>query len=155
MADNEHGETDKKQPRELTESVHAPREGDPSADPIYHRTRKVVIRAGTVFFGLLAMGMFIPMMIGVGQGIANGRVWDPYTGEPVYEQKADPDEVCVEKGRKLLLEAGRHTSLARVWAEPYREWQLRCRASHPQLYEMLSQTREELRLKKKKAPTDK
>ena len=73
----------------------------------------------------------------------------------MYEQKADPDEVCVEKGRKLLLEAGRHTSLARVWAEPYREWQLRCRASHPQLYEMLSQTREELRLKKKKAPTDK
>lgn len=153
---NANGEDAAKQPRDLTASVHDPREGDPENDPVFQRTRKAVIRFGTVFFGLLAMGMFIPMMIGVGQGIAKGRVWDPYTGQPVYEtSEEDPKTACVEKGRALLLEAGRHETLVRVWAEPYRDWQLRCRASHPELYEMLSQTREELRLKKKAPPTDK
>ncbi|CAN0527732.1 unnamed protein product, partial [Laminaria digitata] len=122
---------------------------DPESDPVYVKTRSLVMRVGTVFFVGLAVCMFFPIVIGVGKGIANERVWDPYTGKPVYEKRADESEFCLDEGRRLLLEAGRHDKLVRVWAEPYRLWQMRCRAGHKELYELLSTTREELRLQKK------
>lgn len=140
-------ETASEEPRELTSSVHGPDQEDPEDDPVYQRTRQLVLRVGNVFFILVAMGLFLPMLVGVGQGIADKKVWDPYTGKPVYGQ-AEEHGACVEEARLLLMEAGRHERLVRTWAEPYREWQTRCRKKHPRLYEALSHTRDELRRRK-------
>lgn len=130
--------------KELTASVHSPHDGDPEGDPVYVRTRTMIIRVGTLGFIALAFALFIPLIVGVGRGIANERVWDPYTGDAVYS-RAQAGDTCAEDGRKLLLEAGRLGSLVRVWHEPYIEWQTRCRDKNLELYKALTQTRDELR----------
>ncbi len=137
-----------KQPRDLTSSIHTDEEDALQADPVYLRTRKRVIRIGTVFFVLVGFVIFVPMVIGVARGISSGQIWDPYTGEPIVAAKEDAS-TCVEDARRLLVAAGEHEKLVRVWAEPYREWQMRCRKDHPDLYEALQNTREHLRTQKK------
>lgn len=132
------------EPRDLTASTHGPGEGDPTDDPVYQKTRRQVIRVGNVIFAALALWIFIPMLIGVGQGISDEKVWDPYTGQPVYERA---EGGCLEEGRQLLIKAGRLERLEHDWAEPSREWQLRCRETHPELSEAINTTRDMLRKK--------
>ncbi len=137
-------DTPPKKMKDLTSSMHDAQEGDPVDDPVYQKTRRKVIRFGNVLFAAIGFGIFVPMLIGVGQGISSQEVWDPYTGEPVYAKDGDAAD-CVERGRRLLLGAGSLTSLERSWAEPHREWQMRCRAAHPELSDALQRTRDELR----------
>lgn len=124
--------------KELTSSLHESEEGDPVDDPVYQETRRTVLRVGNILFAVLGFSIFIPMLVGVGQGISERKVWDPYTDEPVYAAP-DGEMDCVERGRKLL-QAGQLTELERSWAEPYREWQMRCRDKHLDLSEALDRT---------------
>lgn len=139
--------------RDLTTSIHDAQVGDPVDDPVYQETRRNVIRFGHVFFITLAMVVFIPILIGVGQGISSKQVWDPYNGELVYSgdgvlSTAASD--CVERAGRLLSEGAQLQALERSWAEPQREWQMRCRKEHPDLSQLLSRTRD--RLRQKQAP---
>lgn len=148
MADEEQTNNKKTQDssvKDLTNSVHAEDQNDPTNDPVYQQTRRLVIRIGTVFFVVLAFAMFLPMIVGVGQGIRQQRVWDPYTGNTVKLEGARIK--CVDEAQRLMLEAGRHRSLKRVWAEPYRDWSTNCKDEHKELYELLTKTRLQLRKK--------
>lgn len=130
--------------KDLTASMHDAQHGDPVDDPIYQKTRRNILRVGNVLFAVIGFGIFVPMLIGVWQGISTKQVWDPYTNEPVYAAEGGEAD-CVERGRKLLLSAGKLSSLERSWAEPHREWQMRCRATHLELSDALQKTRDELR----------
>lgn len=130
--------------KDLTASMHDSLEGDPVDDPVYQKTRRRVIRVGTIIFTLIGFGIFVPMLLGVWKGITSERVWDPYTNVPVYAGDNDGDD-CVERGRKLLVSAGQIGALERSWAEPHREWQMRCREAHLELSDALQKTRDELR----------
>lgn len=132
-------ETPRKVVKDLTESSHDESEND----PVFSKTRKMVMRVGTAFFGLAALFMFLPMIIGVAQGISKKRIWDPYTNQSIHMEGGRIR--CVEEAQRLMLEAGRRTTLTRHWAEPYRDWSTNCKNSHKALYELLDRTRLKLR----------
>lgn len=129
--------------KDLTSSMHESQDGDPIDDPVYQETRRTVLRVGNVLFAILGFAIFIPMLVGVAQGIKERQVWDPYTNDSVYITPGGELD-CVERGRRLLLQAGRLERLEREWAEPYREWRTRCSASHMEMSEALARTRNEL-----------
>ena len=131
----------------MTTTAHDHEEEALAHDPKFRRTRSLVIRVGNALFITFAMVMFIPMLVGVAQGIGSQKVWNPYTGEPVYEQAEERHSWCAEEGRRLLVMAGSLGSLERRWAEPYREWQTRCKKDHQPLYGALERTRTLLRKK--------
>ena len=130
--------------RELTSSKHDAQSGDPIEDPVYQETRRNVLRFGNVAVAVVGLAIFLPLIVGVAQGISSQQVWDPYTGAPIYPPEGVARSECVERARLLLLEAGNLSSLKRSWAEPQREWQMRCRARHPDLSEALQSTRDAL-----------
>lgn len=113
-----------------------------AADPVFASTRRTIIRFGNIFFILCGFAIFVPMLVGVGQGIANEQVWDPYTNRPVFDEAADTS--CVDGAVDLLGRARALKTLERNWAEPSREWTMRCRAKHPKLYDALLLERERL-----------
>ncbi len=131
--------------KDLTSSLHDAGEDDPVDDPVYQSTRRNIIRGGNIFFALLGFSIFIPMLVGVGNGISTKQVWDPYTDQAVYLDDGTAQESCAERARKLLLQAGRLDSLEPSWSGPFREWQTRCRGKHPELNEALQKTRDSLR----------
>ena len=109
----------------------APDEPQPTESPEKQRTKKIVRRAGYVVFLGVGFAMFLAMMIGVINGIQEGRAWNPYTGEPVRGLD------CVEDARGLMLDAGEMEELDPPWVGRYREWVTRCKDSHGDLYEIL------------------
>ncbi len=132
--------------KDLTRSVHDPQEGDPELDPVYKRTRKRVMRFGTLAFTVISLALFVPMLVGVGLGISRDRIWDPHSGHPVSADSEGHVD-CLAQGQRLMLEAGQLKKLTAAWQDPYREWRQVCKVEHPDLYEILARTREELRKK--------
>ena len=135
---------EKREVRDLSD-LQADGKDDAPLDPVAEKTATLVRRVGLLFFGGLGFAIFLPILIGVGRGIAQDRVWDPDSGLPAVKTWAG--DSCVSEARRLMLDAPRHTKLVRVWAEPYREWQTRCKNEHAELYKILRDTREELRRK--------
>lgn len=135
---------EKREVRDLSD-LQADDKDDAPLDPVAEKTATLVRRVGLLFFAGLGLAIFAPILIGVGKGIANDRVWDPDSGLPAV--KTWEGDRCVAEARRLMLDAPRHTKLVRVWAEPYREWQTRCTKDHAELYKILRDTREELRRK--------
>ncbi len=115
---------------------------EPTREEIKERTAKIVRRLGYVVFMGGGLLIFIPMLIGVGSGISNDRIWDPVSGRPVTSKQRTVD--CEEEARRLMMQAGRQESLTSAWDEPYSAWLVRCQDDHPELYDMLSETRQEL-----------
>ncbi len=116
---------------------------EPSRAEIKERTATIVRRLGYLVFMGGGLLIFIPMLIGVGSGIKNERIWDPFTKQPVSSSERAVD--CQEHARRLMIEAGGEEDLTARWDEPYRAWLNRCRDDHPELYDMLRETRQELR----------
>lgn len=137
--------------KDLTHSVHATDAGEHETDPVYIKTRRLALRVGTVFFALCGLALFLPVLLGVGQGIMRGQMWDPYTGNPV--EKGTPRVQCMDDAQRLMLDASNHQKLVPAWTEPYRDWISVCRKDHPELYELLLRTREQL-LKKQLPETN-
>lgn len=102
------------------------------------RTKKYVRRLGYVVFFGGGFSMFVAMMIGVVQGINSGEVWDPYTGHRHEEGE------CIERTRGLVQSAAELDRLKPKWEGRYREWGVRCKDNHPELYELLKRTRSDL-----------
>jgi hypothetical protein len=117
-------------------------DSQPSRKEVRERTAKLVRRIGYVIFMGGGLLIFIPMLIGVGSGISNDRVWDPFTHKPLSTSEDSID--CSSEARRLLVQAGRETSLSARWDEPYRAWLTRCRDDNPELYDALQDTRDEL-----------
>ncbi len=116
---------------------------EPTRRQIKERTARLVRRVGYVVFMGGGLLIFIPMLIGVGSGISRNRIWDPYTGHPVGRKQRTID--CDEEARRLMVQAGRETSLTAKWDEPYRAWLTRCKKREPKLYDLLRATRQQLR----------
>ncbi|MGM0555646.1 MAG: hypothetical protein ACQEVA_04620 [Myxococcota bacterium] len=116
---------------------------------VKRRTETFVRRLGYVVFMGGGLLIFIPMLIGVGSGISEGEVWDPYTNEPV--EVTSPATDCKEDARRLLKSSNEMDGLEPAWDEPYRAWITRCKGDYPTLYDLLQTTRQELRKKKKNA----
>lgn len=102
------------------------------------RTKTIVRRLGYVVFIGGGFTMFLLMMVGVVNGIQEGKAWNPYTGKPVQEGK------CLESARQLLMDAGEMNRIEPPWEGRYREWVTRCKDDHPDLYEVLGRTHSEL-----------
>lgn len=122
-------------------------EPDPTSDPtpeeIKSRTATVVRRLGYLIFMGGGLLIFIPMLVGVASGIKNDRIWDPVTQQPV--QATDRQADCQGEARRLMMDAALYDRLRSSWDEPYRAWITRCQKQHPDLYDMLRDTRRELR----------
>lgn len=95
---------------------------------------------GVLFVG--GLGVYIPMLIGVAQGLYHDEVRDPYTGRSIQQTEADYN--CVERAKYLMREAGKLDDYNADWGKQYREWNVRCKKSHPALYEVLHSTRTDL-----------
>lgn len=116
---------------------------EPTTDQVKERTARLVRRLGYVVFMGGGLLIFIPMLIGVGSGIGNDRIWDPFTGARVGAEQRTID--CAGEARRLLVDAGRQEALSASWDEPYRAWLTRCKKQEPQLFNLLRETRQELR----------
>ncbi|MFP4600357.1 MAG: hypothetical protein ACLFVJ_19030 [Persicimonas sp.] len=121
----------------------SPEPSEPSRVEIKERTATIVRRLGYLVFMGGGLLIFIPMLIGVGSGIKNERIWDPFTKAPVTSTERAVD--CQEQARRLMIQAGLQDKLTARWDEPYRAWITRCRSDHPDLYDMLRETRQDLR----------
>ena len=135
--------------KDLTPSIHATRD-EHEDDPVFIKTRRLTLRFGTLFFALCGVALFAPMIVGVAQGISRGRIWDPYTGQLVRQD--GPRLACMEEAQRLMMQAGNHDKLVRAWGQPYQDWVTTCHEAHPELYELLSKTREQLLRKSLKKP---
>ena len=116
---------------------------EPTREEIKERTAKLVRRLGYVIFMGGGLLIFVPMLIGVGSGISNDRVWDPVTGDAVQSDQRELD--CPGEARRLMMQAGRQETLTAKWDEPYRLWLAKCQQENPELYDLLSNTRQQLR----------
>lgn len=99
------------------------------------RTIRVVRRIGYVVFLGGGLAMFTAMMIGVVNGLRYDRAWNPYTGQRHRQVE------CLDRARALMLDARVEEPLDPKWVGRYRDWISRCRDNHPELYQLLSETR--------------
>lgn len=111
------------------------------------RRARIQRRAGYAFFGSLTLYLIIPMLIGAFSGAASGEIWDPYTHEPLSDQESTA-RWCFDEASRLIQEAGRLPKLTRKWDEPAKQWTGKCQKDHPELHQVLAQTRQDLRDKK-------
>jgi lipopolysaccharide/colanic/teichoic acid biosynthesis glycosyltransferase len=116
---------------------------EPTPEEVKERTATIVRRIGYVVFMGGGLLLFIPMLIAVASGIKDDRIWDPFSGERVHRSERVVN--CQEQARRLLVEAGEVQKLTADWDQPYRVWLTRCREDHPQMYDMLRETRRDLR----------
>jgi hypothetical protein len=119
----------------------------PSPDPMAERTKTIVRRIGYVTLIPLGLAIFIPMLVSVGQGIGDRRVWDPYTRELAVETA--PGDECLDDATRLLERSRTMVRLHPTWDRAYRTWIVQCRDDHGDLYEVLDRVRTELRKKKR------
>lgn len=122
---------------------------EPTRQQIKERTATLIRRLGYVVFMGGGLLIFVPMIIGVGVGVSNNEIWDPFTGRPVDSTERTID--CEEEARRLMVRAGGLNRLSGAWSESYSGWLVRCQDNHPELYDMLRVTRKQLR---KKDPSD-
>ena len=112
------------------------------------RRAKILRRSGYAFFGILTAYLTVPMLIGAFGGVASGQIWDPYSNERLSDQ-ASAARWCYDESGRLLQEAGRLDTINRKWDEPAKQWTAKCREDHPDLHQVLTQTRADLRSRKK------
>lgn len=105
-------------------------------------------RAGYAFFGIITLYLIIPMLVGAFGGASAGKIYDPYTGEPLSE-KESVARWCFDEASRLIQEAGRLDRLARTWDEPARQWTAKCRAEHAELHQVMVETRSQLQARGK------
>ncbi|MFB6263161.1 MAG: hypothetical protein ABEL76_05970 [Bradymonadaceae bacterium] len=103
-----------------------------------HTTRLVRGTGYVLFFGC-GLAIFAFVVVGAVEGIQRDRVWNPYTGLP------HRDVACLERARRLVMDAGRLDALRAPWEGRFRDWVTRCREAHGTLYDLLRATRDELR----------
>ncbi len=108
------------------------------------RRAKIKRRSGYVFFGLLTAYLTVPMIVGAFSGVASGEIWDPYTHEHLSEQESTA-RWCFDEASRLIQEAGRLDTINRKWDEPAKQWTGQCRKDHPELQQVLVETRSQLR----------
>lgn len=113
--------------------------GEPNPEEVRDRTSKVVRRIGYVVFMGGGLLLFIPMLFGVARGIHEDEVWDPFTGERVESDARTTD--CEDDARRLLSDAD--DSGTEAWESSYSAWIDKCRGDHPEVYELLRDTRME------------
>lgn len=102
------------------------------------RTKRAVRHAGYVVFIGGGFVLFVTMLVGVVQGIQEGRAWNPYTGLRQEEGR------CLERARRLVADSGQLESTTPEWTGRYRDWQVRCKDGYPTLYDLLEETRHQL-----------
>jgi hypothetical protein len=122
---------------------------EPTRKQIKERTAKIIRRLGYLVFMGGGLLIFIPMIIGVGKGVSNNEIWDPFTGHAVESTERTVD--CDEQARQLMVRAGSLDRLSGTWTEAHSAWIVRCQEEHPELYDMLQTTRQQVR---KKPPAD-
>lgn len=106
-------------------------------------------RLGYAFFVLLTAYLCVPMIIGAFSGVASGKIWDPYTGEQLSELKSTA-RWCMDESSRLLQQAGRLDHITRQWEEPAKQWIGKCAKDHPDLHQVMVETRSQLRTRGKK-----
>lgn len=97
-------------------------------------------RAGGIFLGICALYLCVPMLIGAYGGAWRGDIWDPYTGEPV-PRHSEQTVHCFEDARRLIGEAHGAKKLQRSWDKQVGAWRVKCRKDHPELAQLLGETR--------------
>ena len=107
----------------------------PESPEARERTERIVRRIGYALFLGGGLAMFVAMMVGVVNGIRQDRAWNPYTG------KRHRQVECLDRTRRLMLDAGERPDLTPKWTGRYRDWISRCRDNHPELYQLLEETR--------------
>lgn len=113
------------------------------AEEILKRTETRVRHIGYVVLFGTAIFIFFPILFGAIQGVQEGRVWDPFTGSVVSPTERAID--CREEAGDLIFLAGSIGELESRWEQRHRRWVLRCQDSHPDLYDLLVNTRDRLR----------
>ncbi len=118
------------------------------------RTLKIVRRIGYVVLFGTALGVFAPIIIGVGVGIKNDRMWDPFTGHVI--SRADSSIGCLEEAQHMIVDtasdsiaggkqiAGQAGGRAK-WDQRFSLWIARCRSDHGDVYDILRSRRDEMR----------
>ncbi len=113
------------------------------ARAVFERTEKISRRIGYVLLFGAGFAIFIPMVIGAITGVQDDEIWDPFTDLPVAMD--DPELECVREAGDLMYLAGAHGEYEPRWEQRFRRWRVRCQDEEPQLYQLLTQTRERLR----------
>lgn len=114
-----------------------------AAQEKYDRAQKISRRILYVLLFGAGFAIFIPMVVGAIQGVQNERIWDPLTGLPVAGESAELD--CLNEAGDLIYLAGEAGQYDGRWEQRYRRWRVRCHDDDPELYHLLTQTRERLR----------
>jgi hypothetical protein len=99
-------------------------------------------RAGHLFFLSVALIMITPIAISVFQGVCNDRAFDPLTGSAVSRSEEGVD--CRNEAGTLMYLAGQVGQRDTRWEQRYRQWLVRCRQEHPDLLDLLNQSRERM-----------
>lgn len=111
---------------------------EPEVSPEKRRTKKYARRAGYIVFIGGGFAIFVMSLVGVVRGIRNDRAWNPYTG--LRQQEG----ACLERARRLVEDSTDRRAPTPEWVGRYRDWQVRCKEGHPELYELLEATRRRL-----------
>lgn len=101
---------------------------------------KLLRRSGYTVMISLTLFFTIPMGIGAVRGIETQQIWDPNTGELLPDGK-NQEMACTAVAEQLIRESGAMTRKEPNWEEQVRLWTVRCRAEHPEAYEMLMASR--------------
>jgi hypothetical protein len=108
----------------------------------FERTEKWVRRGGMILLFGLVLVLVVPMVIGAIQGINEGQVKDPFTGQPVAVDAVELD--CLEEAGNLVYLAFDEAEEERRWEQRYRRWLARCQSENPEVYRLLQHTRERM-----------
>lgn len=117
-----------------------------TAEQVKERSARFVRRLGYVIFMGTGALIFVPMLFAVASGIQNNQIWDPETGRAVMGGRQEMD--CPEEARLLIERSATLAKHNSRWDSRYREWLLRCKSDNPQLFDMVSASRQSLRKRK-------
>lgn len=124
---------------ETQEEASGDEEPSTEAERRRERTVRIARRAGYVLFLGGGLVLFTTLVVGVVGGITDQRVWDPYTGEPYYGAE------CLDEARQLIEEASAYDRVEPPWENRYHRWVSGCKERHPDVFQMLDQTRRSIR----------
>lgn len=112
---------------------------------------KKLRRIGFLILGLATAYLTAPMLWGAFTGLAEGRIWDPYTDE-LLEDRQVVEEGCLQRARVLIEEASKLERLRPAWENPMTEWKVRCPIEEfPESHRLIDDARESLRSRDKKS----
>lgn len=119
------------------------------------RSAKIKRRTGFAIAFVAMLYISVPMLIGAFGGVANGEIWDPFTGEPLAKGAVSTNE-CLKSAEELISRSATLERVDPAWDDRVTAWTVRCRKDHPDVFQMLHDTRRKLRArsKEKKAATE-